>query len=557
MPPIQMYGFFDANDPGNENLFVYYAKDATTSVKFSNNVPSSSYYSVRQEGVRCVLLWLVALLFRLWAGLATAVHMLARPLTYRAVRLPLCPSRNTQSTQVYDGYIYFDRHRIPIASPNSTPQRYLFDCECAALRLPACCDGAARAAARRQADVEPRGHPACGRACARPRPPTRARPHLPAAGQYGPSGVFAAAEGFYVTMADQGVLLLAMESSTPSLTGWSSKTIVSGLDNPGLICGSKGTWLYILTGKAGTYGTPTKLSRVDLSDGSTADLVTGQTALTACSMDIGGTGDVIVAVGGDIKVLAGGTGSAFSAARRTVALTSGNFITSVVGDTTSDTYLAATSGETQLDASCEPPAMRSSASHCCPTCVLLPCRSPGTAHPRRAWPLARSCHAAVRLLARALPPPHGAATAPNPCHSPPRAHPGCRPRSVLAPDPSSVAGNTVAVSFMTLVRVAATTTPLLTNIDPTMAGTNSYTSSDGTSTRVGFSMVLNSQSPPTLYIAYTQDSKPLMKMANAFTRSASDATTNFGGTNVYPSKLTIRDNVVYGAGSGAIFKACE
>jgi hypothetical protein len=109
-----------------------------------------------------------------------------------------------------------------------------------------------------------------------------------------------------------------------------------------------------------------------------------------------------------------------------------------------------------------------------------------------------------------------------------------------------------------VVRVTASgSTTLLSGIDPTANGGVSFSKTDYSSTKAGFSMVLTADASPTLYIAYTTASKTVTAMTNAFTRSPSDSTFSFGGSTVYPSHLALLNGVVYAASGGTVYKTCE
>lgn len=169
---------------------------------------------------------------------------------------------------------------------------------------------------------------------------------------------------FYMAVRDQGALLLTTEASFPSLYGWSSTPILTGLDMPGMICGISGGYLYLLTGSSGLYQIPTKVTKINLASLAVTDIVTGLTNATACAMDASSNGDLIVAVGNTIKVLPGGS-APLSAAR--VTLAAGAVATSVQGLTSTDSYLVALAGTYTNDWSCE----------CCVrplhTCCFLAC----------------------------------------------------------------------------------------------------------------------------------------------------------------------------------------
>lgn len=160
--------------------------------------------------------------------------------------------------------------------------------------------------------------------------------------QFRPSGLAATNDGVYASIAGQGAVTLMQKATFPSLYGWSSLTVASGLSNPGAICGVSGGFLFLLTGKAGTFNTQTAVTKVNLIDGTAADIVTGLTDATACSFDIGGSGDLIVAVGNAVRVLPGGE-APLSAARR--SFTAGALLTSIVGRTSDDAYIGSLAGE--------------------------------------------------------------------------------------------------------------------------------------------------------------------------------------------------------------------
>lgn len=160
--------------------------------------------------------------------------------------------------------------------------------------------------------------------------------------QFAPSGLAATDDGAYVSIADQGAVTLMQKATFPSLYGWSSQTVASGLNNPGAICGVTATHVFLLTGKGGTFNTQTAVTKISLADGTAEDVVTGLTDATACSFDIGGSGDVIVAVGNAVRVLPGGA-APLSSARRFFA--NGALLTSVVGRTSDDAYIASLAGE--------------------------------------------------------------------------------------------------------------------------------------------------------------------------------------------------------------------
>jgi hypothetical protein len=168
---------------------------------------------------------------------------------------------------------------------------------------------------------------------------------------YGLTGFAALSDtAFYMAVRDQGALLLTTEASFPSLYGWSSTPVLTGLDMPGMICGISGGYLFLLTGSSGVYQFPTKVTKINLASSAVTDIVTGLTNATACGMDASSNGDVIVAVGNTIKVLPGGSGP-LSAAR--VTLGAGAVAMSVQGLTSTDSYLVALAGTYTNDWSCE------------------------------------------------------------------------------------------------------------------------------------------------------------------------------------------------------------
>lgn len=108
-----------------------------------------------------------------------------------------------------------------------------------------------------------------------------------------------------------------------------------------------------------------------------------------------------------------------------------------------------------------------------------------------------------------------------------------------------------------VVNTTSRTASLLSGIDPTGAGGVSFTKTDYSRTKAGFSMVLDSSSPPTLYIAYTTSNNSVTVMTNALTRLPTDPTTSFGGKAVYPSHIALLDGVAYAASGGTVYKTCD
>lgn len=124
-----------------------------------------------------------------------------------------------------------------------------------------------------------------------------------------------------------------------------------------------------------------------------------------------------------------------------------------------------------------------------------------------------------------------------------------------------LAANLNVLDYMSLVRINTTTSvTLLSDVDPSVYGEDIYsyfTSATSTeSFKSGFSIVMNSATPPTAYVSYNQANNVILKIDNALARNDLTGTTRFGGSSVSPGMLAILDNVIYGTGSTSIFKAC-
>lgn len=83
------------------------------------------------------------------------------------------------------------------------------------------------------------------------------------------------------------------------VTGWEMVVVATGLNSPGQICGVVGGKLYYVS------DTNTAIKVVSLASlpGTPATAVSGLTTTLACSFDVGGSGDLIFADGGDVFVV--------------------------------------------------------------------------------------------------------------------------------------------------------------------------------------------------------------------------------------------------------------
>ena len=115
----------------------------------------------------------------------------------------------------------------------------------------------------------------------------------------------------------------------------------SGLTAPGEICGITGTKLYFIQGVGANRG-GTSIGTIDTTSAATGTAVTGLTAATACSMDSGGSGDVIVVDGGAILVLPAATVLPVTRSALTnpftVTLATGQAISSIAGNTGTNVF---------------------------------------------------------------------------------------------------------------------------------------------------------------------------------------------------------------------------
>jgi hypothetical protein len=122
-----------------------------------------------------------------------------------------------------------------------------------------------------------------------------------------------------------------------------------------------------------------------------------------------------------------------------------------------------------------------------------------------------------------------------------------------------LAANLNILDSMSLVRINTTTSvTLLSDVDPSVYGSVCYSFgvSQTTSYKCGFSMAMNSATPPTAYVSYSQASNAILEIDNALARTDLTGTTRFGGASVSPGFLAILDDVIYGTSYTSIFKAC-
>jgi len=161
-----------------------------------------------------------------------------------------------------------------------------------------------------------------------------------------PIGLAATSDGFYVTETTNaaGKLLLARSAYYTSASGWESLVVADGLRAVGQVCGKSGNNVFLITHEN------TKITAVDVSvsPATVAFAVTGLSTIFACSVDEGGTGDLIFADGADIYVLsASALGTMVDKSSLTPVANVGStanapgtatIITSLRGNTTSKTF---------------------------------------------------------------------------------------------------------------------------------------------------------------------------------------------------------------------------
>lgn len=95
----------------------------------------------------------------------------------------------------------------------------------------------------------------------------------------------------------QGVVLKSRQNVAGSpATGWETVVVASGLTTPGQICGILNGKLYVVTDSG------TAISVIPLASlpATPTTAVSGLSATLACSLDLGGSGDLILADGADV-----------------------------------------------------------------------------------------------------------------------------------------------------------------------------------------------------------------------------------------------------------------
>ena len=144
------------------------------------------------------------------------------------------------------------------------------------------------------------------------------------------------------TLRLQGAVMQHRQNAAGSpVTGWEMVVAASGLTSLGQICGVANGKLYVVT----DAGTAIKVISTASLPGTATTAVSGLTRTLGCSFDLGGSGDLIFADGGDVFVvpaasLAGTlpvTKSSLTAVRNAGATATApgtaTVITSVVGTT--------------------------------------------------------------------------------------------------------------------------------------------------------------------------------------------------------------------------------
>jgi hypothetical protein len=348
-----------------------------------------------------------------------------------------------------------------------------------------------------------------------------------------PTGFAVAGNTYFMSMASHGAVVKASSATFQTPSGYSSTLLLTGLDNPGDICGVKDGKLWLLTGSGTTsYGGRTKLSTLDLSNRSVVHVVTGLTGALSCSFDARGNGDVFIGDEsnvyrlpattslptnqGSLIWLGGGPGGAY--------------LVSVAGytkDTTTTFYFV----QSGFEQSSGERATRMPLCQCCFQVAIM------------------QMHALSSLLPHHYPPSHTCASAPTartfPDHPSPVQHTGTNLFSF------DIVRKTEPGSYQSFFSGSM-------DLGGAITVENSDASWPYAGTFYGPSIALD-EANDALYVTYDPDNfngaGPILFMPNASTRGGGTDGARFGAQlTQFPARLQVVDGKLYALGDATIYR---